>query len=69
MEGFEQVWHLLVPPVMTFLDDYQSPYKLRGVMLVSDLLEKAPTSLLKRTGIAELLQSVCKFGRPSIFSH
>lgn len=43
---------------MTFLDDYQSPYKLRGVMLVSDLLERVPSGLLKRTGISELLMAV-----------
>ncbi|KAL5488230.1 hypothetical protein ACEPAI_6338 [Sanghuangporus weigelae] len=54
-DDYEQVWHLLVPPVMTFLDDYQSPYKLRGVMLVSDLLEKVPVTILKRTGIDQLL--------------
>ncbi|KAL5527207.1 hypothetical protein ACEPAG_5998 [Sanghuangporus baumii] len=54
-DDYEQVWHLLIPPVMTFLDDYQSPYKLRGVMLVSDLLEKVPVTILKRTGIDQLL--------------
>ncbi|EJD00972.1 uncharacterized protein FOMMEDRAFT_169184 [Fomitiporia mediterranea MF3/22] len=56
-QDFEQVWHLLIPPVMTFLDDYQSPYKLRGVMLVSKLLDRVSPNLLKRTGIAQLLMS------------
>ncbi|OCB84534.1 hypothetical protein A7U60_g8520 [Sanghuangporus baumii] len=54
-DDYEQAWHLLIPPVMTFLDDHQSPYKLRGVMLVSDLLEKVPVTILKRTGIDQLL--------------
>ncbi|KAH8113299.1 hypothetical protein DFH11DRAFT_1601249 [Phellopilus nigrolimitatus] len=56
-ESYEQVWHLLIPPVMTFLDDYQAPYKLRGVTLVSELLKSVPASLLKRTGIGHLLMT------------
>ena len=43
---------------MTFLDDYQSPYKLRGVMLVSDLLENVSVTMLRRTGIDQLLMTV-----------
>ena len=43
---------------MTFLDAYQAPYKLQGVLLVSHLLEKVPVILLKRTGIGQLLTTV-----------
>ncbi|KAI5124880.1 hypothetical protein M0805_007310 [Coniferiporia weirii] len=56
-DSYEQVWHLLIPPVMTFLDDYQAPYKLRGVTLVSELLQNVPASVLKRTGVGNLLMT------------
>lgn len=44
---------------MTFLDDYQAAYKLRGVKLVNCLLDKVPVPLLNRTGIGPLLFEVC----------
>ncbi|KAG2130971.1 uncharacterized protein EDB93DRAFT_945759 [Suillus bovinus] len=52
---YESVWHLILPPVMTYLDDFEAPYKLRGVQLVSDLLFRVPPELLKRTGVDGLL--------------
>ncbi|KAG1753218.1 hypothetical protein EDB19DRAFT_1668025 [Suillus lakei] len=52
---YESVWHLILPPVMTFLDDFEAPYKLRGVQLVSDLISRVPLELLKRTGVDGLL--------------
>ncbi|RPD62074.1 hypothetical protein L226DRAFT_613398 [Lentinus tigrinus ALCF2SS1-7] len=51
----EKLWHLYIPPVMTFLDDHQAQYKLRGVRLASLLLLVAPPDLLRRTGIDTLL--------------
>ena len=43
---------------MTMLDDYETKYKLRGVKLVSQLLEVSPPDLLRRTGIDSLIMSV-----------
>lgn len=43
---------------MTYLDDFEAPYKLRGVQLVSDLLPRVPPELLKRTGVDGLLFTV-----------
>ena len=43
---------------MTLLDDHQAHYKLRGVRLVSQLLEVAPPELLRRTGLDTLIQNV-----------
>lgn len=43
---------------MTLLDDYEARYKLRGIHLVSQLLEAAPPDLLQRTGIDSLLLKV-----------
>ena len=59
-EEFESQWHLLIPPIMTFLDDYQAPYKLKGIALVSRLLDRVPVGVLKRTGLVQLLFTVCK---------
>ncbi|EIN10221.1 hypothetical protein PUNSTDRAFT_50904 [Punctularia strigosozonata HHB-11173 SS5] len=51
---YEQVWHLVIPPTMTLLDDYETRYKLQGVNIVSYILERIPSSLLKRTGVDSL---------------
>ncbi|KIY45969.1 hypothetical protein FISHEDRAFT_48262 [Fistulina hepatica ATCC 64428] len=53
---YERLWPLLIPPVMTLLDDYQIQQKLRGVQLVQVMLQRVPVSVLKRTGIDILLQ-------------
>ena len=55
---YEKLWHLVIPPVMTLLDDYEVKYKLQGVRLASHLLENAPGELLRRTGIDGLLYQV-----------
>jgi len=44
--------------MMTLLDDYEAPYKLRGIRVVSDFLARAPPHLLQRTGVDGLLFSV-----------
>ncbi|KAI8984971.1 hypothetical protein BD414DRAFT_441962 [Trametes punicea] len=53
----ERLWHLFIPPIMTYLDDYQASYKVQGVRLASQLLQNAPSSLLRRTGIDVLLST------------
>lgn len=45
---------------MTFLDDYQASYKLQGVSLASQMLESVSATLLKHTGVGQLIMSVCK---------
>ncbi|KAF9557416.1 hypothetical protein CPC08DRAFT_819874 [Agrocybe pediades] len=55
-ETYERVWQLVIPPIMTFLDDYQASYKLQGTLLVQDLLRHVPADLLRRTGVDGLLQ-------------
>ncbi|KAF9268321.1 hypothetical protein L218DRAFT_608770 [Marasmius fiardii PR-910] len=52
---YSHLWHLVIPPIMTMLDDYQVPYKLKGVAIASELLERAPQDLLKKTGIDGLI--------------
>ena len=53
---------------MTLLDDYQSAYKLRGIVVVRDMLARVPAGLLKRTGVAALLQTVSWSGHPRVLS-
>ncbi|KAI9572392.1 hypothetical protein HD554DRAFT_2168017 [Boletus coccyginus] len=53
--AYETTWPLFLPPVMSFLDDYQVPYKLRGVRLVFDMLARVPPHLLLRTGVDTLM--------------
>lgn len=52
---YEQIWPLILPPTMTFLDDYEVPYKVLGVRLISDMLTCVPSELLLRTGVDALL--------------
>ncbi|KAL4241319.1 TTI2 family protein [Abortiporus biennis] len=52
---YEKLWHLIIPPVMILLDDYEAKYKLRGILIVSEMLNTVPPELLLRTGINQLL--------------
>ncbi|KAH9938718.1 uncharacterized protein B0H18DRAFT_1081270 [Fomitopsis serialis] len=53
--AYEKLWHLLIPPVMTLLDDYETFYRLRGVNVASDMIQRVPADLLRRTGVDGLL--------------
>lgn len=52
---------------MTFLDDYQVPYKLIGVQMVNMLLEHVPRDILKRTGVDGLIITVNLLPRSCLF--
>ncbi|KAJ7783393.1 hypothetical protein B0H14DRAFT_3893827 [Mycena olivaceomarginata] len=54
-EAYEELWHLVVPPLMALLDDYEARYKFMGVTITSTMLERVPPSVLKRTGLDSLL--------------
>ena len=60
------MWHLLIPPIMLMLDDYEVQYKIQGVKLVSQLSKTVPPELLKRTGVDALLLAVSLFVSPSL---
>lgn len=57
-EDYEKLWHLIIPPVMTLLDDYDAGYKLYGIQIVAEMLKTVPAELLRRTGVGELIFSV-----------
>ena len=44
---------------MTLLDDHEAPYKLRGIAIIFRMLKAVPPDLLRRTGVDELIFSVC----------
>ncbi|KIY71824.1 hypothetical protein CYLTODRAFT_418536 [Cylindrobasidium torrendii FP15055 ss-10] len=54
-EDYETIWPLLIPPLMTILDDYQVPYKLHSVIILRQMLQNLSASLLRRTGLDVLL--------------
>ncbi|KAG9103491.1 hypothetical protein FRC06_010473 [Ceratobasidium sp. 370] len=54
-DSIEYLWPLIIPPLLTLVDDYDPPYKIKGIIATNALLRKAPASLLRRTGIDELL--------------
>ncbi|KAJ7047754.1 hypothetical protein C8F04DRAFT_20951 [Mycena alexandri] len=53
--AYEDLWHLVIPPLMALLDDYEARYKLTGVRITSVMLERVPSTVLKRTGVDSLL--------------
>ncbi|KIK07682.1 hypothetical protein K443DRAFT_129044 [Laccaria amethystina LaAM-08-1] len=59
-DWYEEVWPLVIPPVMTLLDDYEAKYKLWGVRIVLEMLKHVPKDLPRRTGVDGLLRSSLK---------
>ncbi|KAH9956778.1 hypothetical protein BC827DRAFT_1229193 [Russula dissimulans] len=66
-DAYERLWHLVVPPVMTLLDDFEARFKLLGIHVVNAMLEHAPIPLLSRTGISELI--LASLNRTLTFLH
>ncbi|KAK5165224.1 CCA tRNA nucleotidyltransferase, mitochondrial [Saxophila tyrrhenica] len=52
----EGVWHLLIPPLLTLVDDWEVRYKTLGVKLVQQVLLVTPPALLKKTGLGEVFE-------------
>ncbi|PVG01015.1 hypothetical protein CPB86DRAFT_812602 [Serendipita vermifera] len=51
------IWPLLLPPILTYLDDWEAIYRLHGIALARKLVERAPKDLLARTGVNQLIKS------------
>lgn len=50
--------------MMTIADDFNPPHKIKGILILKELLENVDPALLKRTGIDALLFSVrCPISR------
>lgn len=57
-EDVEQIWHLLVPPLLTMLDDHEVRYRKQGIECLRVFLGKVDGGLLKKTGLDDLIQKV-----------
>ncbi|ORY92745.1 hypothetical protein BCR35DRAFT_311735 [Leucosporidium creatinivorum] len=54
----EDLWPLLLPPLLAYLDDYHPPNKLIGVTILEALLPQVDSSLLIRTGVGKVFEQV-----------
>jgi hypothetical protein len=52
----EQVWPLLVPPILTLVDDWETQYKQLGAELLHSLLRATSPTLLSRTGLGSVFE-------------
>jgi tRNA nucleotidyltransferase (CCA-adding enzyme) len=52
----ERVWHLLVPPILTLVDDWEIKYKQLGAELLHSLLRATSPTLLSRTGLGSVFE-------------
>ncbi|KAI9780234.1 MAG: hypothetical protein M1839_006794 [Geoglossum umbratile] len=50
----EANWPLVVPPILTLIDDDSTEYKAKGCELLTILLAITPPALLERTGLGEV---------------
>ncbi|KAI7649796.1 hypothetical protein KC322_g19022, partial [Hortaea werneckii] len=52
----EEVWHLVIPPILSMIDDWEVKYKALGAILSSNILQITPPILLERTGLGEVFE-------------
>ncbi|KAI5363243.1 putative Poly A polymerase, head domain, Tti2 family, Nucleotidyltransferase superfamily [Septoria linicola] len=50
------VWPMVIPPLLTLLDDWEARYKRIGADLTAALLAATPPPLLERTGLGEVFE-------------
>ncbi|KAL8684499.1 MAG: hypothetical protein Q9224_006313, partial [Gallowayella concinna] len=56
-ELIEKQWPLIIPPLLTILDDVSIAYKIRGCELLDILLKATSSSLLERSGLGEIFHN------------
>lgn len=52
----EEVWPMVVPPLLTLVDDVETRHKQLGAELIKQLLEVTPPPLLSKTGLGEVFE-------------
>ncbi|KAG0656116.1 hypothetical protein C6P46_000435 [Rhodotorula mucilaginosa] len=52
----EDLWPFLLPPLLSYLDDFESANKMRGVAILGTLLKRVDASLLRRTGVGKVFE-------------
>ncbi|KAL8726394.1 MAG: hypothetical protein Q9166_006745 [cf. Caloplaca sp. 2 TL-2023] len=50
----EKHWPLIIPPLLTILDDVSIHYKIKGCHFLTTLLKSTPSNLLERSGLGEV---------------
>ena len=55
------LWPLVIPPIMTMLDDHEMRDRLPGVVVAEALVNVVPTTILRHTGVGELIEKVGNF--------
>lgn len=55
--SLEENWPLVVPPLLTLIDDVLASNKVRGCELLTSFLQTCPPVLLQRTGLGEVFES------------
>ena len=53
----ERIWPLAMPPLLALIDDFDSPYRIRGLHALQPLLDRREAHvLLRRTGLGQLIR-------------
>lgn len=52
----ERHWHLIIPPLLSIIDDNQVSFKARGCELVTLLLQRTPSGQLTKTGLFDVFR-------------
>jgi len=53
----EQTWPLLIPPLLTLVDDVDTRYKARGCEYLTGLFSATSSALMARTGLGEVFET------------
>ena len=66
---FGPIQHMIFPPLLTLLEDWEPPYKQRGVQLLRHVIvENSAPADVRRTGLGELFFEVNDFSLPVLLS-
>ncbi|KAI9893151.1 MAG: hypothetical protein M1814_000699 [Vezdaea aestivalis] len=52
----EECWPVIIPPLLTLIDDESIYYKAKGCEILQDLLPKVQPQFIKRTGIGDVFK-------------
>ena len=67
--SIELNWPLIIPPLLTLIDDSSVKYKAKGCEFLTIFLENCPPPLLERTGLGEVFENAvmpCLMVLPSL---
>ncbi|CAO3661744.1 unnamed protein product [Umbelopsis vinacea] len=53
-DQLQPVYHMIAPPILITLDDYDTSYKLRGVRLIQAMLSKVDVTALRKSGLGKV---------------